>query len=369
MQKQLSDCTILVVDDTETNIDILVDALGDEYELAVAMDGPTALELVEELPPDLILLDIMMPGMSGYEVITHLKANPKSASIPVIFLTAMSDVGNKTKGFELGAVDYITKPFEVAEVQARVDTHLSLSLIRNELEQHNEILEEKVRERTRELSHMQDVTIQSMAVVAEYRDPETGGHIHRTQNYIRALAEQLHKEGKHRGYLDRDSIELLYKSAPLHDIGKVGVPDTVLLKPGKLNDEEWRIMKTHPIIGRDAIAASEESLGSNSFLTLAKEISYSHHEKWDGSGYPEGLLGEEIPLSARMMALSDVYDALISKRVYKPPFSHEKATNIILESRGTHFDPEVVDAFATIQEEFHAIAKQFKDDDEDIPQS
>jgi len=216
-------------------------------------------------------------------------------------------------------------------------------------------------ERSRELSITRDASILGLASLAETRDNETGGHILRTQNYVKALALELRKNPKYREQLDDDTIELLYKSAPLHDIGKVGIPDNILLKPGKLTDEEFEVMKSHPQIGADALEVAERQLGSNSFLRIAKEISLSHHEKWDGSGYPAGLSGEDIPVSGRLMALADVYDALISARVYKPAFSHEKAKSIILEGSAKHFDPDVIQAFIDCEAEFVRIADEFSD--------
>lgn len=363
--KKLSDCMILVVDDTEENVDILVEALGDDYEVSVAMDGKAALEVVEEEKPDLILLDIMMPEMDGYEACRRLKEDPETAKIPVIFLTAMAELENKTKGFELGAVDYVTKPFEILEVKARVETHLALVMATQELEHQNEILEEKVDERTKELALTQEATIEAMAILAEYRDPETGGHIKRTKNYVKSLAEQLQDHPNFNGFLTKENIDLLYKSAPLHDIGKVGVKDEILLKPGRLTEEEFEEMKQHTVFGRDAIHFASQKLGSNSFLHLAKEIAYTHQEKWDGSGYPQGLSGAEIPISGRLMAVADVYDALISKRVYKAPFSQQKAVTIIKEGKGSHFDPDMVDAFMEIQETFRQIALEYADFDEE----
>ena len=365
--EELSQCTVLVVDDTEANLDILVDALGDVYDVSVAMDGESALEAVEEEPPDLILLDIMMPGMDGYEVCSRLKQSPAYAKIPVIFLTALTEVENKTKGFQLGAVDYITKPFEVLEVQARVKTHLSLVLASRELEMQNEILEEKVAERTRELAQTQDVTIFSLATLAETRDNETGGHILRTQRYVEVLARQLAQKPHHADFLTPKTINLLFKSAPLHDIGKVGVPDAILLKPGKLSDEEFDIMKTHAELGFQALVKAEEAFNLDdkpTFLDHARDIALCHHEKWNGKGYPRGLQGEDIPLAGRIMAVADVYDALISKRVYKPPFSHGKATGIIREDSGTHFDPELVEAFLAVEDEFQRIAAEYADHEE-----
>jgi putative two-component system response regulator len=352
--KELSDCTVLIVDDTEENIDILVNALGDDYELTVATDGPEALEVIASEPPDLILLDILMPGMSGYEVCRQLKAEPKTADIPIIFLTAMTDIASKTRAFEVGAVDYITKPFEILEVKARVQMHLSLQLARTGLSVQNEVLEEKVTERTQELNLTQETTIEAMAFLSEYRDPETGGHIKRTKNYVKKLAEKLAESPKYKDQLSDEVIDQLYKSAPLHDIGKVGIRDEVLLKEAKLTKEEYEEMKTHAMIGYSALHLASLKLGENSFLKYAMELSRHHHERWDGGGYPDHLSGAMIPLAARIMSIADIYDALISKRPYKPPFSHEEAVEIIAEARGTQLDPDLVDAFLEINEEFRA---------------
>ena len=363
--KTLAQCLILLVDDTETNLDILVDALGEDHEVAVATDGPTALALAKEQTPDLILLDIMMPGMDGYEVCRRLMADPATAQTPVIFLTALTDVADKTRGFAVGGVDYVTKPFEPAEIKARARTHLSLRLARQELARQNEILEEKVRERTRELALTQDAIIEAMAGLAEYRDPETGAHIKRTRNYVRVLAETLRAKPGYDGYFTDEIIDLLYKSAPLHDIGKVGVRDDILLKPGPLTDAEFAVMRRHTVYGRDAIQAAAKNLGDNSFLRLAQEIAYTHQERWDGTGYPQGLAGEAIPIPGRLMAIADVYDALISRRVYKAPFSHAQAVTTILDGRGSHFDPAMVDAFLDVQETFRQIALKFTESDEE----
>lgn len=362
----LSASSLLIIDDTETNIDILLETLSSiTSDIAVALDGATALDTAREYPPDLILLDIMMPGMDGYEVCRRFKADPALCDIPIIFITAMSEVDNKTRGFELGAVDYITKPFEVVEVKARVKTHLALRNARHALAQQNELLEIKVRERTHQLAVTQEVTIESMAALAEYRDPETGGHIQRTKNYVRTMAQRLRSDPRFKPILTDEVIDLLYLSAPLHDIGKVGIRDHILLKPGKLTDDEFEEMKKHTVYGRDALRVAADKLGDNSFLRFAMEIAYSHQEKWDGSGYPEGLKGEDIPVSGRLMALADVYDALISKRVYKPPFTHQRAVEIILQGKGAHFDPGMVDAFMEIQEDFRQIALRFVDFDEE----
>ena len=354
----LSMCNILIVDDTEENVDILVETLGDDYEISVAMDGESALEDIRENPPDLILLDIIMPGMDGYKVCEILKQDATTREIPVIFLTAMTEEQDEARGLALGAVDYITKPFSSQLVKSRVHNQLELKL-------HRDHLEALVRARTRELELTQEVTIESMGTLAEYRDPETGGHIKRTQNYIRLLADHLRNHPGYKATLDDQTIELLYKSAPLHDIGKVGVCDSILLKPGKLTDEEFDEIKKHPLYGSNTIAVAEKKLGENCFLQIARIIAESHHEKWDGTGYPYGKKGKDIPIFGRLMAVADVYDALISKRVYKPPFSHKKAVAIITEGKGTHFAPEIVDAFLELEDQFRQIALKFADFDEE----
>jgi len=359
--------SILVVDDTPENLQLMNGLLKDDYKVRVANGGEPALKLAAQQPPDLILLDIMMPGMDGYEVCRRLKADVATRDIPVIFLTAKAQVEDEQRGFDTGCVDYITKPVSPPIVLARVKTHLTLKAAADFLRDKNAFLETEVQRRTREVGVVQDVTIMAMASLAETRDNETGNHIRRTQHYVKALAERLKDHPRFARVLDAATIEMLYKSAPLHDIGKVGIPDQVLLKPGKLTPEEFELMKTHTTLGRDAIAAAERLIGvENSFLRLAREIAYGHQEKWDGTGYPQGLAGETIPVSARLMAVADVYDALISRRVYKPAFPHEKAVAIVLEGRDKHFDPDVVDAFTAIAEDFRAIAARFADSDEDV---
>lgn len=350
--------SLLIVEDTEMNIDVLVDALGDDFLLRVALDGESALKNVSANIPDLILLDIMMPGMDGYEVLRRLKADVKTSKIPVIFLTAMSGEHDEAKGLSLGAIDYITKPFNPHLVKARVNNHLMLKSYQDNLE----LL---VEERTSELRKTQEAIINSMGVLAEYRDPETGGHIKRTQHYVRILAMQVKDHVRFKEGLSQEKIQLFYKCSPLHDIGKVAIPDNILLKPGKLTGEEFDKMKEHSLFGRDAISLCEKEIPGTSFLKYACEIAYTHHEKWDGTGYPLGLKGDAIPISGRIMALADVYDALISRRVYKPPFPHARAVAIIKEGRGTHFDPALVDAFLHIEEDFRQIAIQFADFEEE----
>jgi putative two-component system response regulator len=354
---------ILIVDDEIKNLKLLEALLLPmKYGLFKALDGKTAIDILNKNEIDLILLDIMMPEMSGYEVCRIIKADETKKDIPVIILTSLNDDESQVKGLALGAADFITKPFKIEILQARVKTQLELKKSRDELKAFNSSLKEMVKERTKELALTQEVTIDCMASIAEYRDPETGFHIKRTQHYVRELAIKLQNHPKFKNYLDDDTIQMLYLSAPLHDIGKVGIPDSILLKPGKLTDEEMAIMKKHPIYGDEAIAKSEKKLTNKSFLRFTREISISHHEKWDGSGYPYGLKGDEIPIPGRLMALADVYDALISKRVYKPAFPHEKAVQIITEGRGSHFDPDIVDAFLEIQDKFREIAATLADD-------
>ncbi|MDP4126264.1 MAG: response regulator [Bacillota bacterium] len=352
--------TIMIVDDTEMNIDILVEALQEDYELIIAINGLEAIELLQEQKPDLILLDIMMPEMDGYEVLKAIKKTPDLVDIPVILLSAITDRDSKTMGFSLGAVDYVTKPFEMVEVKARVRTQLKFQEARLLLENQNLFLEEKVKERTKLLERTNSAAIYCLAAVAETRDPETGEHIKRTQEYIRELALELQGEDEYKEVLTKEYIELLYQSAPLHDIGKVGVRDSILLKPGRLTEEEFEEMKKHTIYGGESLMVGIRELGEDSFLTLAKEIALTHHEKWDGTGYPRGLSKAEIPISGRLMALSDVYDALICKRVYKNAMSHDEAKTIILEGRGTHFDPDIVDAFIKREANFIKIMGRFR---------
>lgn len=355
--------SVLVVDDTPDNLTLMFSLLKEHYTVKGASNGERALKIARsENPPDLILLDIMMPGLSGYDVCRELKSNPATGDIPVIFLTAMSEMEDEKLGLEMGAVDYITKPVSPPIVLARIKTHLENKVARDFLKDQNTFLENEVVRRTREVTAIQNVTILAMASLAETRDNETGNHIRRTQQYVMALAERLKTYPRFSAYLTQRQIEILCKSAPLHDIGKVGIPDSILLKPGKFEPEEFEIMKTHTTLGKEAIERAEIELGMEvEFLSCAKQIAASHHEKWDGSGYPQGLSGDAIPICARLMALADVFDALISRRVYKESFPHEKALEIILAEKGGHFDPDVTDAFAAIAEEMKAIAGRFVD--------
>lgn len=359
--------TVLIIDDTPDNLAVLGALLMPYYEVRIARSGQRALAAVGSEPrPDIILLDIMMPQMDGFEVLKRLKANPDTQDIPVIFITALEAVEDEVQGFALGAVDYITKPIKPAIVLARLRTQLEIKEAREILRNHNGWLEAEVSRRLHQYHTVQDISIRALASLAEARDNETGNHILRTQAYVNVLAKELSLLPKYAGLLTPETIETYTKAAPLHDIGKVGIPDSILHKPGKHTAEEWEIMKTHAQVGADAIwraIQDEEDNDAVNFLYIAMEIARNHHEKWDGSGYPQGLKAGQIPLSARLMALADVFDALISKRVYKPAFSIEKATEIILEGKGRHFDPEVVDAFLARQEDFRKIAERYADKD------
>jgi len=359
---------ILVVDNTAENLLLMQELLQDNYQLSSATSGARGLELAQgQPPPDLILLEIMVPDMDGYEVCARLKQDPRTAAIPVIFLTARSELKDEEKGFALGAVDYITKPIRPAICLARLRTHLTLKATADFLRDKNAFLEAEVSRRTAEVNANQDVTILAMALLAETRDADTANHLRRTQHYVRALAWKLSSHARFRDYLTVANISMLFRSAPLHDIGKAGIPDRILLKKGRLTPDEFEIMKTHTTLGRDAIAQAEAALGLQvEFLATAKQIAYAHQEKWDGSGYPEGLRGEAIPVAARLMAVADVYDALISRRVYKEPMPHADAVKIIQMASGQHFDPDVVEAFLQIQQQFHAVALTFADSETDL---
>jgi putative two-component system response regulator len=361
--------TVLVVDDTPQNLALMRDLLEPLYQVKLAPGGARALRIAATCPVDLVLLDVMMPEVDGYEVCRKLKADPATRGIPVVFLTSLDEAADEQRGLELGAADYIGKPINPPIVLARVRNLLALKAAADTMRDQNMLLENQIAQRLEELERLQDVTILMMASLAETRDTETGNHLLRTQLYVRALAESLRSHPRFARELSPRNIELIFKSAPLHDIGKVGVPDSILLKPGKLEAAEWEIMKTHTTLGRNAIASAERSLGKDvPFLRFAKEIAYSHQEKWDGSGYPQGLKGEDIPISARLMSVADVYDALISKRVYKSAYTHEESMDIIARGRGAHFDPDICDAFLRIHERFREIAIQFADTPEEESQ-
>jgi putative two-component system response regulator len=367
--------TILVVDDTPQNLMVLGELLQPLYGVRVANSGERALRAARaEPPPDQILLDVMMPGLDGHEVMRRLRDDPATQGIPVIFVTAMGATEDEERGLALGAVDYISKPINPPIVLARVRTHLELKRARDHLARQNDWLEAEVERRARENLLVRDVTIRALACLSEARDNETGRHILRTQAYVGILARHLAASPRFAAALEGRRLDLIVKAAPLHDIGKVGIPDRILLKPGKLTPEEFEVMKTHPRIGAEAIgkamrqalaeaddAAAQQANGAFTFLQTAQEIALSHHEKWDGSGYPAGLAGDAIPVAARIMALADVFDALMTRRVYKEAMSLEDTTRIIAEGRGRHFDAEIVDAFLECRADFAAVAERLAD--------
>lgn len=334
--------TVLVVDDTPENLDVLNGILSDAYKVKVAINGRIALKVAQKKPkPDIILLDVMMPEMDGYQVCKLLKANPLTSDIPVIFVTAKGEVSDETKGFELGAIDYIIKPVSPPIVRARVATHLSLHHQKRQLEK-------MVRQRTQVIKDTQREIISCLGRAAEFKDNETGMHVVRMSHYSRMLADKIGADSKW--------VELLFEAAPMHDIGKIGIADSVLLKPTTLNEPEWEEMQRHVEYGVKILGHYRSPL-----LDLAKEIAQCHHEKWDGSGYPNGLSGENIPLSARIVAIADVFDALTSERPYKQAWQTDKAFDYLRQESGCHFEPDLVDAFIGLEAEIEEIKRTFSD--------
>ncbi|MCB1644514.1 MAG: two-component system response regulator [Pseudomonadales bacterium] len=317
--------TILVVDDAPENIDVLVGILHEDYEVKAAINGDIALRIARRSPPDLILLDIMMPGIDGYEVCRQLKEDHLLKHIPVIFITAKLGVKDEVKGFEAGAVDYISKPVSAPVVKARVRTHLALH-------DQNRELDRKVHEQTRKISDTRLQIIQRLGRAAEYKDNETGLHVIRMSHYSKLLALSVG--------MSENEAELLLNAAPMHDIGKIGIPDSILQKPGKLTEEEWVIMRTHCEVGARIIGHDDSAL-----LRMARTVAMTHHERWDGTGYPHGLSGTDIPTVGRIVAVADVFDALTSHRPYKEAWPVSKARAVMLEASGSHFDPQMVEAF------------------------
>lgn len=367
--------TLLIVDDTRENLTVIGELLQPFYRVRVANSGLRALRVAQSEPrPDLILLDVMMPEMDGYTVLQALRADPLTRDIPVIFVTAMDGDADEERGLALGAVDYVTKPIRPAILLARVRTHLELKEARDWLKDQNGFLEAQVARRTHENELIKDVSLHALAMLTEKRDNETGNHLYRTQAYIRALMHHLETHPRFRDHLGPHQQELIAKAAPLHDIGKVGIVDAILLKPGRLTPEEFEIMKTHAQIGAEALDdAIYKVVGEHladlqqqeesplAFLEVARQIAAAHHEKWDGSGYPLGLAGEDIPVPARLMAIADVFDALTSRRHYKEALPMDAAVNIIREGRGSHFDPDMVDALLEMLDVFHVIAQRYQD--------
>ena len=354
---------ILIVDDEAMNRDLLKVFLGTlGFETVDAENGKTALEILEKEKPDLIILDLNMPVMDGFQVLKKVKYNIETKMIPVIVVTALGDEENHLKALELGADDFLTKPFNIHFLKARLNSLLSIKKLYDLNRKYQKELEEKNIKLMNELIKTQEATIVSLATLTEFRDPETGEHLERMRGFARVLAEELKKMQCCNGYISDEYIESIFKSTPLHDIGKVGIPDHILLKPGKLTREEFEIMKTHTLIGGTALkAAVERASLDRSFLDMATLIAYHHHERWDGNGYPFGLKSDNIPLSARITTVADVYDALTSRRVYKQAFPHEKARGIILNGAGSQFDPVIVEAFKRRENDFILLKEKYKD--------
>jgi len=342
---------ILIVDD-DPNVLAVLDETMQQYgcDALKALSGVEALAVAEITRPDLILLDIGMPEMNGYQVCERLKLNARLKDIPVIFMSGLDSANIKVKAFQAGGVDYVTKPFQFPELQARVGTHLNLCSLRYKLEFHK-MVEEKVKE----VSEAQQATIFALAKLAEYRDGDTGTHLERVREYCRLLAEQLFQDSSYSSNITQEFVECIQYASPLHDIGKVAIPDSILLKPGKLTIEEFEVMKSHTVVGAENLQVVYNKYAENIFIGMGIEIALYHHERWDGTGYPDGLIGKNIPLSARITALADFYDALRSDRCYRAGFDHDYVKTLIVESDGTHFDPEIVKAFVVLEDEFRLI--------------
>ncbi len=349
------DNTVLIVDDGKENVDGLRAILENEYNVMVALSGEKALELMSKNKPDCVLLDVLMPGLGGFDVITKMKDTKGLENIPVIFITGATDSFNETTGLKMGAVDYIFKPYDPDIVKIKVKNHISNKMNRDNLEKLVEI-------RTRELSHSRRAVIVGMSLLAEGRDNGTGEHIKRMQKYTEILASYIHKHYPH--ILSTEIMRETILYSPLHDIGKVCVPDNILLKKGRLTEEEFELIKTHTTFGTEVLRKTEHLITSSTqTLKTAIEICESHHEKYNGTGYPNKLKGEQIPISARIVALADVYDALTSVREYKAAFTHEEACHIILVGDGrtmpSHFAPEVLEAFQAMDSEFRRVMESY----------
>jgi len=347
---------IVLVDDSPTNLSIGKNALSDTYDTLTIPSGEKLLNLLKTLHPDLILLDVDMPGMNGYEVIRILKEDEHTSDIPIIFLTAKGDVESELQGLTLGAIDYISKPFSAPLLRKRVETHLLVVEQQRKLKRYNDNLQDIVQEKTKTVVELQNAVISTVAELVECRDDITGSHISRTQSYLWIMLEEMIAQGIYSEEVSKWDLEFLLPSAQLHDVGKIMVPDYILKKNGTLTPEEFEMMKQHPVQGALIIEMIEKNTTEKTFLMHAKIFALNHHEKWDGSGYPTGLSGEDIPLQGRLMAIVDVYDALVSERSYKEPMSHEQAMKIIGESRGIHFDPILTDVFLTVADRFDSIA-------------
>ncbi len=357
----MNKATILIVDDEPEILASMNHMLSPYYQLRAANSGQRALSVATTKPyPELILLDVIMPDMNGFAVLSKLKENPITRHIPVIFVTAMGTFKDEANGLDLGVVDYISKPIQVEILLVRIKNQLIVKQAYDFLNNKNAYLEAEVEKRMAENYIIQEVSIRALAHLAETRDPETGDHILRTQSYVQILAQQLKTHPHFCDTITDKFIELIARVAPLHDIGKVGIPDHILLKPDKLTEDEWTMMRTHSELGSRAIEKAESDVHQPvEFLSQAKEIAHWHHEHWDGKGYPDGLAGNNIPISARLMAVADVFDALISHRVYKSAYSFAQAKAIILSERGHQFDPAIIDAFIARFDDFVDIACKY----------
>ena len=355
---------ILIVDDLPENLNLLKEILTKEgNRVRMFTSGPEALESAMEEAPDIILADVNMPGMDGFELCTQIKAIDQLKEVPVIFISGVTDVKEKIRAFKSGGVDYITKPFSVQEIQARVKTHLTISHYREQLKQYNQELENIVAKKAEEVYESQIATIFALAKLAENRDNDTGRHLERVQSYAQLLTGEMRKNAKFSNQINDHYEANIYHATPLHDIGKVAIPDNILLKPGKLSPEEFEVIKTHTVIGAETLKSVQSQYPNNSFINLGMEITYTHHENWDGSGYPRGISGNQIPLSGRIMAVADVYDALRMERVYKPSFSHEKSLGILISGAGTQFDPDIIEIFRANNQKFESLSMDFNESD------
>ncbi|MCL2704865.1 MAG: response regulator [Spirochaetaceae bacterium] len=356
---------VILVDDVKANLTMGRDLLKTFYEVYPVPSSEKLFELLENVDPDMILLDIEMPGMNGYEVIKKLKANPRFSDIPVIFLTSKDDESSEMEGFDLGAVDYVTKPFSGPLLLKRIANQLLIVRQKKQLlasqaalKNHADNLEINVQEKTAEVIDLQNAVLSTVADLVEFRDRLTGGHIYRTQCYLQALIDEMVKSGIYADEVSKWNMNFFLPSAQLHDVGKIAITDLILNKPDKLTPEEIKIMKTHVPVGVDAIEQIMHKTKEHAFLNHALLIAGTHHEKWDGSGYPVGLSGLNIPIEGRLMAIADVYDALISERPYKKALSHEEASKIIEDGAGSHFDAVLVDVFKKIKDKFKKISQE-----------
>ena len=352
--------SVLVVDDEKANIMALTESLSSEYTVYAAMNGENAIKAALKYLPDIILLDVLMPEMDGYEVLKVLKSKAETAHIPVIFLTAKSDAESEYIGLSLGAVDYITKPFVPLLLRKRIEVHLLVEAQKKELIDLNGNLQEMVDAKTKTVVELKNAILKTMAEIVDFRDDITGEHVEKIQGYLETVLNAMVKEGVYKEAIASWDLALVLQSAQLHDLGKIAIADSILKKPGKLTDSEFAKIQSHTEFGSKIIGKIRASASEHSFLDHAKVFAGTHHEKWDGTGYPKGLKGEEIPLEGRLMAIVDVYDALVSRRPYKEPYSHKDATAVIVEGKGSHFDPVLVDVFLSCSDTFEAIAMKNK---------